>query len=464
MKILLFVLLFSGCATFVFSQVGRRPVLAILPFTGGTEGAGEAIATLLSFQPDILGTFTVVPRDARLNAIFAEHEFQLTGLTDADTIAGIGHMLNAEYVLSGNIRQLGDRNLVIATIVNVGTFEQVAGYHLTYRTIEEVRCFLPSMSRNMVASVLQDTSGLPNLAILPLEIAGINAHDAETLAKILAIEILDTGSYTVLPRTSAIESARREQDFQMWGYTDDEGAVSLGQAFNAQFVLSIGVNSLGAINMFTAQILHVRDGSLLAGASRDYRVVTDGIHIMWEIATLLTDPDGAARRIRRQKLFGDSARFWSMAVSVGTSFTAPWVVGTLQGTLAPLRHSFIRIGCDVGFISGMKGVTGYYLVYPFIHIAFFMPLDGLTRLIANGGWYIGFGGGVMFEEYQFDVFDIRRWGTPMMDFIMGLVVGVGRTNRGHMFDISFAMRTNDFSSAARKLSFGYVYRFQTRRR
>ena len=292
-KMMLTVVLLTGYATLVFSQA--RPILAVLPFTGGVGGDGETIATLLSFQPEITNAFTVVPRTAALDAIFAEHEFQLDGLTDADTIAGIGRMLNAEFVLSGNIRRLGDRNIVIATIIHVESFQQVAGYHRTYSTIEEVRGFLPSMARDMVATSFRDTSGLPSLAILPLDIARISVHDAETLAKILAIEILHSGSYVVLPRTSAIETAQREMDFQMWGYTTDEGAASLGQAFNANLALAIGARSLGAESMFTAQILDVRDGRQITGYYRTYQVITDGVHLMAELAILLTIPPSRER-------------------------------------------------------------------------------------------------------------------------------------------------------------------------
>jgi|GEM_PF-6699328 len=71
----------------------RRPVLGILPFVGGSTGDGDTIATLFSMELEILRAFTVVPRTAVLNTLFAEHEFQLSGLTDSDTIAGIGRML-----------------------------------------------------------------------------------------------------------------------------------------------------------------------------------------------------------------------------------------------------------------------------------------------------------------------------------------------------------------------------------
>ena len=452
-KTLLFAVLLAWCAVFAFPQTDfrARPRLGILPFTGGAGGDGETIATLFSFQPEILNAFTVVPRTAAVNAALAEQRFQLMGYTDSDTIAGIGRMLGADYVISGNIRRLGNRNLVIATIVNVETFEQVAGYYRTYRNIGEVRGFLPSMSRSLVAATLgRDTARLPSLAIAPFG-DGMDAHDAETLTQILAIEILNTGNYVVLPRSSAMQAALREHDFQMRGYTADEEAVSLGRAINADFVLSAAVQRLGDINLFTAQVLHVEDGRLLAGASRDYRVIADGIDLMAEIAILLTDPAGAEGRIAalhrrrsRAALFGDPSRFWSVGVSAGTSFPAePLVIATLQGTLAPLRNSFVRIGCDFGFISGMDGV-GYFSITPFVHYAFFLPF-------AWGGWHIGAGGGFMFAEYRFD--DITRTRRILAaDFTTGFVIG-------NTLDVSYTLRT-DFTSFVNRFSIGFTYRFR----
>jgi len=300
MKKLLFVtMLLSWCAVLAFAQAGQgRPVLAILPFTGGTGGDGDTIASLLSFEPAITGAFTVVLRTAALNAPFEEHRFQLAGLTDADTVAEIGRMLNAQFVLSGSIRRVGDRNLVIATIINVQTFEQVAGYYLAYRAIEDVRPNLPTMARSMAATAFRNTSQLPNLAVLPLNVAEISTQEAETQAMILAIEIGNAGSFTILPRTGAIEAAFTEMGFGQMGFTTAEGHAELGRAFNAQYVLSAGASRLGAINMFTAQILNLRDGSQCAGASRDYCAITEGVDLMFDLARFVDCPNGGFVRIQ----------------------------------------------------------------------------------------------------------------------------------------------------------------------
>ncbi|MCL2761619.1 MAG: hypothetical protein FWD36_00235, partial [Treponema sp.] len=55
--IVVFIIGSLAVSTAVFGQA--KPRLGILPFTGGVGGDGESIATLFSFQPDILNAFTV---------------------------------------------------------------------------------------------------------------------------------------------------------------------------------------------------------------------------------------------------------------------------------------------------------------------------------------------------------------------------------------------------------------------
>jgi TolB-like protein len=436
------------CTAAVFSQT--KPKLAILPFSGGAQGDGETIATLFSFQAEILDAFTVVPRTGAVNARIAEQNFQMSGYTDSDTIARLGRELNADFVVSGHIRRLGRSNLVIATIVNVETFEQMAGDYRAYRNIEEVRRLLPEISRKMITASQRHTQGLPKLAVATFAVAktGVNAQDAETLAQILAIEINNTGKYSVLPRTTTMQAALKELDYQMSGRTAQEEAKALGRAINAKFILSAEVRSLGNINLFTAQILNVEDGSLLAGDIREYRVLDDGINLMAELAMLLTDSKGAAARIsarNRAALFTDPARFWSAGISAGTSFAAPLVIGTVRGTVAPFQYSFLELGFDYGTASGIADAESYYSLYPFAHYALFLPFA------KGGGWYAGAGAGYMLGEYTFPEEKI-----PVNIFALDITAGI---NLWNMLDVSYTLRT-DLKSANNKISVGYTYRFR----
>jgi hypothetical protein len=200
--------------------------------------------------------------------------------------------------------------------------------------------------------------------------------------------------------------------------------------------------------MFTGQILHVEDGSLLAGESRDYRTISDGITLMGELALLLAHKEGAQAMIaarNRAAFFADPARLWSLGVSAGTSLTDPFVIGTVRGTIAPLRYSFLELGCDAGFISDVEGATSYYSIYPFAHYALFLPFS------QKGGWYIGAGAGYMIADYQIEDITVSK-NIFAADFIAGV-------NILNFFDISYTLRT-DFASANHKISVGFCYRFR----
>ncbi|MCL2191226.1 MAG: hypothetical protein FWB79_04495 [Treponema sp.] len=471
-KTLFAIAMFAICAVSAFSYPDR-PRLAILPFIGGTGGVGEAIVTLLSIEPEILGAFYLLPRTAEFDALFAEHSGRLQGPTDSDVIADIGRRLNVDYVLSGSVRRLGDRNLVIATMVSVETFKQVAGYYRAYTFLDEIRAALPSMARLMVASTLSwREAGAPSLAMPPFTVAaGVDQHDAETLSKILAIEILNTGGYVILPRTSILRTTMQLMNFQI----DDASIAALGRAVNSDYVLSGGVHVIGALNLVTAQIFRTSDGGILAGASRDYQVIAAGIYLMTEIALLLTDPEGAEERIaelQRERLaafaeagagarpgvFEDPARFWSAGVSGSLPMMESATAGgfTIQATLAPLRFSFLRIGGDFIFGRGTDLGLGFSsrAITPFVHYALFVPI----RLpFAEAGWHIGAGAGFTMVSFgiDYDGLGDTSENFAMVDFTTGFNIW--------RIGVSYTLRTN-FSVTTDRLSIGYIHRFSRRSR
>jgi len=443
----------------IFGQDKTR--LGILPFSGGIGGDGETIATLFSFQSNIQESFTIIPRTSAVNALINEQQFQLSGYTDSDSIARIGRLLNADFIVSGHIIQLGNSNLVITTIVNVETFELLVGDYREYRSIEEVRSLLPAISNRIITASKRNTTHLPKLAIAPFSIAneGVDVRSAEALSQILAIEIANTEIYAVLPRTTTMQAALNELDFQMQGYTAEEGAKALGNAINAQYVLSAEVRSLGSLNMFTAQILNVEDGTLLAGDSRDYRRIDDGIMLMHDLALLITNRASAESRISALEherallsLFGDTSKFWSIGLSAGTSLNDPWVSGTLNGTIAPLKYSFFTIGFEFGFISSIQEVNNYYSLYPFIHYSLYLPFNSSGKENSiKGGWYIGTGGGYVISSYEIDDLTFSNKSFAM-DFITGFILF-------DFLNISYTLRTN-FDWVSSKVSLGYSYRFK----
>jgi hypothetical protein len=215
--------------------------------------------------------------------------------------------------------------------------------------------------------------------------------------------------------------------------------------------------------MFNASIINLETGVQEQGRSVNYETLGDGITVMRELVDELmglSEPEqirreaeqaspAAPERSQAPKSFSPNSRFWSIGGTAGSSFAAPWFIGTVQGTLAFLPHILVEIGCDVGFIHGYdESDVGYVSVYPFGHLNGFVPFG------AYGGWYGGLGGGAMLAFYTVND-TTTPFTTPAFDISTGLYLGKNH----HYFTLSFTVRTN-FDVMNSKLAAGYSYRFE----
>ncbi|MCL2600280.1 MAG: penicillin-binding protein activator LpoB [Treponema sp.] len=242
--------------------------------------------------------------------------------------------------------------------------------------------------------------------------------------------LVDMGRFAVVSR-SEIELAllRGELDFNMSAEVDEWTAQSIGRFLGAQLIATGTFETFGDAYRLRVRVIEVETAVIRATHAES--ILVDRL-VRYLLGTI------------------DPARFWSLGASIGTSFARPWVVGTLQATLAPLSRSFVRIGLDLGTVSGTD-VYNYVSVFPLVHYAFFIPFDALPLPFARGGWHIGIGCGIKIEELRFQGFALRERAF-MMDFVTGFVVG-------DMLDISYTLRT-DFYRLMQKVSVGFVYRFQ----
>jgi hypothetical protein len=276
------------------SAVWAQDNLAILPFTGEvTAEESDTIAELFSYNRELNAAFTLIPRTRIAQAIRSEQNFQTsTGMTDPDTIAGIGRQFGAQYVVAGKIGKLGNQNILIISILKIDDLRQIAGDIQTYRNIEEIRDKLPGMARTIVAATRArvDTTRLEKLAITPVQSVGnIDAQVADTLAQILSIDLIRSGKYAVYPRTGTLEQVQTEYSTQASGVTADENMVGMGRGENPRFVLSVAARRLGALSMFNAAIINLETGAQLIGDSEEYQTLDDGITAMENLTFKLTN-------------------------------------------------------------------------------------------------------------------------------------------------------------------------------
>jgi TolB-like protein len=367
----------------------EKPPLGILPFTGGSGQEGNTIAMLFTNSRDLQQVFRVVPRTSSVEAIMQEQQFQRTsGLTDTDTIARLGKQYNADYVVSGHVARLGNANLLLISIVNVETMEQIAGDYREYGTIEEVRALLPDMAAHIIDSV-QGRGGpeaRPRLAVPPLAILDerVERDDAEILARILATEIANTHQYIVLPRLTTIQNAiETEKKIQKSGLTDRDTLAAIGKATNAQYVLSGTITSLGRLNLFDVKIQDVETATLRpgAGSDREYQSLEDGIEIMSELAYDITgvqterylenmrrkdeqkrrEAEAAAEREwqdswENSRLYaglrlGWSPRFYELSKDVGSGSAEN--SGSFDAALQVSAYIYSLFGVEIGLQTGL---------------------------------------------------------------------------------------------------------------
>ena len=436
------------CTAFVYSQT--KPAIAVLPFAGGQGNDGESLAEQFSYQDSLKAEFNVIPRTSINQALLKEQNFQLkSGMTNSDTIVSIGKQIGAQYIVAGSITSLGKQKLLIISIIKIDDIRLIAGDIQTYNTTRDIQSKLPHMTATVVSAAHNIDMNLTKLAVLPFQLSeNVSGNEADVLAQILAIILVMNRKYAVYPRTATLEQVQAEYRFQLSGITADKNIIDIGRAVNPQYVLS-GVTRRsydGTMNVINASIIDLNSGEQVGGDSMNYNSLNDGINQMEYLALRLTDLKAAAK----WEMFSDPKKFWSIGASVGSTFSAPWLLGSIHGTIAPFRYSFFEIGLDYGMISGNADAKKYFTFYPFIHYAFFLPFRN------NGGWYAGAGFGYMTGEYTFPEEKI-----PVNIFAFDAATGFNIFN---MLNISYVLRINPKLvdkkvTANNKLTIGYTYRF-----
>jgi len=298
-----------------------RERLAILPFTGGEGREGDTLAQMLGTELTRIGNFQIVPRTAAIEKVMEEHNFQRGGLTDGDTIVELGRGANARYVVSGHIQSLDDRKMISASILDVETFQQVAGDYYEYDDLSDVVKYLPELAQKIATGTEKDYSGVPTLAILPFD--SEDENNSDVLAQLLAIELANSGKYVVVSRTTTIENVMKEQNIQRSGITESESISKLGIAMNADYVLSGSAYNLGNIGVMNVQIINVLNLVQENGAYIEYKTIEDGAKLMPKLSNDLTRSIEIIVPLSKDDMLQDLAKFQTLKwVGRGT-----WIAG-----------------------------------------------------------------------------------------------------------------------------------------
>jgi hypothetical protein len=276
------------------AQSGRLGRIAILPFSGGTEGEREGVPELFMATQEIMNGFSVISRTGITEAVQQEQSFQATsGMTDADTIARLGEQFGADYVMAGSITSLGGKNLLIVSIIKIDDIRQVAGVSLVYDSLSALitdKRIVAGMAAELVEMARSAGGGLEMLSVVPVLFgSGANKEEGDSLAQLLAINLLKAGKYAVYPRTESLDQVKSEYETQLLGgVTRPEEAVKAGRAVNPPYVLSVISRKIGTLTIFNASIIDIKTGESIDTRTEEYANMSDGMNAMRFLAMILS--------------------------------------------------------------------------------------------------------------------------------------------------------------------------------
>jgi hypothetical protein len=237
--------------------------LAVLPFTGVTNGDGEALALLFSNNVKLRNTYSVVPLTRNVQQR-VRSEQQNTSIA--------GNQTPIDLVMVGIVRNIRNNNVLLVNIVERTTRQLVAGDFRIYRDPSELQSLIPTMVDYMITAAQKPRDNLPKLAVTPFDTPqpGVSAGEAEMLALLLSAEIASSGKYAVLPRMDPLLQAMDQINQTGAGIYDTSQV-------GAEFVLTGSVITLGTKNLFVAQIGRIIDSGVVNGAEESYETSSDGI-------------------------------------------------------------------------------------------------------------------------------------------------------------------------------------------
>jgi formylglycine-generating enzyme required for sulfatase activity len=136
------------------------PRLAVLPFnvlsSGMNQGDAEMLAQMLATELANSGRYAVFPRTRAIEKVMEEHQIERSGMTDPESIKVIGAAVNAQYVLSANVRKLGADNYFSASVLHIVEASQGQGAREKYRDVSDGLTLMPKMAQVLTGIGVQE--------------------------------------------------------------------------------------------------------------------------------------------------------------------------------------------------------------------------------------------------------------------------------------------------------------------
>jgi formylglycine-generating enzyme required for sulfatase activity/TolB-like protein len=181
------------------------PRLAVLPFnvlsSGMNQGDAELLAQILATELANSGRYAVFPRTKAIERVMEEHHIERSGMTDPESIKAIGAAVNAQYVLSANVRRLGADNYFSASILHIVEASQGQGAREKYRDVSDGLTLMPKMGQVLADGAAPARGAPPENMVLveggSFQMGSNNGDDNEKPVHSVTVKSFYLGKYEV---------------------------------------------------------------------------------------------------------------------------------------------------------------------------------------------------------------------------------------------------------------------------
>ncbi|MCL2762383.1 MAG: tetratricopeptide repeat protein [Treponema sp.] len=118
----------TGAVVNIESRVNNNTEITIANFETFSNALSDFLVGELSANLISSGKFIVLERNSALDAVNAEHQFQMSGFVNDSSAVGIGHYLGAKVVITGNFSRFADFNQISLRAIDVRTSQLLALY------------------------------------------------------------------------------------------------------------------------------------------------------------------------------------------------------------------------------------------------------------------------------------------------------------------------------------------------
>lgn len=152
------------CVPLCAQSAGRKPTVVIVPFEAKGSGIGQDDCDIVteSFESEYARTGNaVVVNRSTLKKIQTEQAFQNSDWSNNDKTAKLGEALNAQQIVSGQLRLYSDLLFVTVQVQDIKTLAVLASVNVRTKSIMELLDTIPKICKDIAAQISGEVADTP---------------------------------------------------------------------------------------------------------------------------------------------------------------------------------------------------------------------------------------------------------------------------------------------------------------